>query len=182
MARLSTVPDGTPLSAVSLGTPHFSLAEFERLMPLLDWTPAGGRRLRQHRSAASSPTSRRAAGATGWRRAGVTIVVDTCTYVTAIIATFRGGDDQLGEMGLLRARQPRRRRRLRQPGGLHGFGPRRTGRSPMTSRPAIRAVPLVPARGGARPRPRRATELLGRSGQRHPAGSSTTGNPSGTGP
>ena len=33
---LSTVGDGSPLGAVSLGTPHFSLAEFARLMPLLD--------------------------------------------------------------------------------------------------------------------------------------------------
>ena len=31
LGRLSTVPDGTPLAAVSLGTPHFSLAEFARL-------------------------------------------------------------------------------------------------------------------------------------------------------
>ena len=36
MRGLSTVPDGTPLAAVCLGTPHFSLAEFARLMPLLD--------------------------------------------------------------------------------------------------------------------------------------------------
>src|SRR5690606_37185661 len=34
--RLSTVPDGARLAAVSLGTPHFSPAEFAGLMPLLD--------------------------------------------------------------------------------------------------------------------------------------------------
>ena len=33
---LSNVADGAPLSAVSLGTPHFSIAEFARLTPLLD--------------------------------------------------------------------------------------------------------------------------------------------------
>ncbi|HWT30028.1 MAG TPA: aconitase X catalytic domain-containing protein, partial [Propylenella sp.] len=35
LARLSTVGENAPLSAVALGTPHFSLAEFARLMPLL---------------------------------------------------------------------------------------------------------------------------------------------------
>src|ERR1700719_742337 len=33
---LSNVADGSPLGVVSLGTPHFSVAEFARLMPLLD--------------------------------------------------------------------------------------------------------------------------------------------------
>jgi predicted aconitase len=33
---LSNVADGGPLGVVSLGTPHFSIAEFARLMPLLD--------------------------------------------------------------------------------------------------------------------------------------------------
>ena len=33
---LSNVADGAPLGAVSLGTPHFSIAEFARLMPLID--------------------------------------------------------------------------------------------------------------------------------------------------
>ena len=35
LRRLSTVPDGTPLTAVCLGTPHFSRAEWDRLLPLL---------------------------------------------------------------------------------------------------------------------------------------------------
>src|SRR5262249_41258521 len=33
--KLSTVPDGAPLAAVSLGTPHFSFAEFQALIPML---------------------------------------------------------------------------------------------------------------------------------------------------
>src|SRR5271170_8391857 len=33
---LSDVADGAPLAAVTLGTPHFSLREFARLMPLLE--------------------------------------------------------------------------------------------------------------------------------------------------
>ena len=43
LARLSTVPEGSPIGAVCLGTPHFSLAEFGRLMPMLDgFEPAPG--------------------------------------------------------------------------------------------------------------------------------------------
>lgn len=53
--RLSTVPDGTPLAAVTLGTPHVSLAEFERLMPLLGGAPARRGRLYQHGPRGSRP-------------------------------------------------------------------------------------------------------------------------------
>ncbi|HEU4518145.1 MAG TPA: aconitase X, partial [Microvirga sp.] len=35
LARLSTAPEGAPITAVSLGTPHFSRAEFDRLLPRL---------------------------------------------------------------------------------------------------------------------------------------------------
>src|SRR5690606_14549311 len=41
LRSLSTVADGTPIAAVSLGTPHFSHAEWMRLLPLLrDIAPA----------------------------------------------------------------------------------------------------------------------------------------------
>jgi len=76
------------LGAVSVGTPHFSLSEFERLVDLLD-----GARVRKGiefyvstgRSVLAEARSR------GWaevcERAGVTIVTDTCTYVTPILRT-----------------------------------------------------------------------------------------------
>src|SRR5690606_7049924 len=35
LARLSTAPEGTSITAVSLGTPHFSYAEWMRLLPIL---------------------------------------------------------------------------------------------------------------------------------------------------
>jgi predicted aconitase len=89
IARLSTVAEGTPLSAISLGTPHFSLAEFERLMPLVRGAPP--------RIAAYINTNRHtlaALAARGWERElaklGVTLVVDTCTYVTAIMRGLDG--------------------------------------------------------------------------------------------
>ena len=81
---LSNVPDGAPLAAVSLGTPHFSLAEFARLMPLLE--------AERPRIAIWVNTSRailQELRARGWEEelaaAGVTLVVDTCTYVTTLM-------------------------------------------------------------------------------------------------
>jgi predicted aconitase len=89
VARLSTVPDGTLLSAVSLGTPHFSLAEFERLMPLLEGPrPVVDVYVNTGRGVLAQLEAR------GWRyrleAAGVILVVDTCTYVTAIIRDLSG--------------------------------------------------------------------------------------------
>jgi predicted aconitase len=72
------------LSAVSLGTPHFSVAEFEQLADLLnDFEPAPGLELyvstgRDVLTEAGS--SAEACAAAGWQ-----IVTDTCTYVTPII-------------------------------------------------------------------------------------------------
>jgi predicted aconitase len=79
------------LAAVSLGTPHFSLAEFEALMPLID-----GIRVNPHvdlfistgRDVLSEVERR------GWlshvRAAGARIVTDTCTYITPIMRVKDG--------------------------------------------------------------------------------------------
>src|ERR671919_2343277 len=87
---LTTETDGR-LSAVSVGTPHFSPAEFERLVALLD-----GARVKDEvefyvstgRSVLAEAESR------GWvetcERAGVRIVVDTCTYVAPILESSGG--------------------------------------------------------------------------------------------
>lgn len=87
--KLSTVPDGTPLTAVSLGTPHFSLTEFERLMPLIDGArPVIDVYVNTHRAVFEELQRR------GWeerlRAAGVTLVIDTCTYVTAVMRDLSG--------------------------------------------------------------------------------------------
>ena len=87
--ELATVPDGTVLTAVALGTPHFSIAEFERLMPFcagptfpIDIYVNTGRHEWEMLTAR------------GWDRkladAGVTVVVDTCTYVTSIMRSLDG--------------------------------------------------------------------------------------------
>jgi predicted aconitase len=89
VAGLSTVPDGTPLAAVSLGTPHFSLPEFARLMPLLEGArPMIDIYVNTSRSVLHELEAR------GWadrlRAAGVTLVIDTCTYVTAVMRDLSG--------------------------------------------------------------------------------------------
>jgi predicted aconitase len=88
-AQLSTVPVGTRLAAVSLGTPHFSLAEFARLMPLVDGAPFAVDVYVNTGRDTLAEIERR-----GWaerlRAAGVTLVVDTCTYVTAVMKDLSG--------------------------------------------------------------------------------------------
>lgn len=91
LAGLSTAPEGAPLVAISLGTPHFSLREFETLEPLLaGFRAAPG-------VAVYVNTGREtysAIAATGMlatlEAAGVTVVTDTCTYVTSILRRLDG--------------------------------------------------------------------------------------------
>ena len=86
---LSSVADGAPLGAVSLGTPHFSLAEFARLMPLLE----GRARASTSGSTAAarrSANSARSAGRSGSAPPRVTLVVDTCVYVTTLMRVEAG--------------------------------------------------------------------------------------------
>ncbi len=89
-ADLSTRHEG-PLVAVSLGTPHFSIDEFATLLPLLDGTVfatgvdvyvSTGRDTWEQ-------VERRGWGQT-LRTAGITVVVDTCTYITPILRHDRG--------------------------------------------------------------------------------------------
>ncbi len=82
---LSTAAEGRP-SAICLGTPHFSLAEFERLVGLL-----AGRRVHPgiRLYVATSRHVLAQADARGWRApleaAGATLVVDTCTYFLPLV-------------------------------------------------------------------------------------------------
>ncbi|MGH2654396.1 MAG: aconitase X [Actinomycetota bacterium] len=84
---LTTAPGGE-LGAVSVGTPHFSLSEFGRLVELLDGAKvADGMEF----FISTGRTVLAEAEARGWalvcERAGITIVTDTCTYVTPILRT-----------------------------------------------------------------------------------------------
>jgi predicted aconitase len=93
---LSNAPDGAPLAAVMLGTPHFSIAEFARLMPLLR-----GERPRVGIWINTSRATREQLRARGWEEAleaaGVTLVVDTCVYVTTL--TPRGAGVMMTNSG-----------------------------------------------------------------------------------
>jgi predicted aconitase len=86
---LSSAADGAPLGAVSLGTPHFSLAEFARLMRLLEGLrPCVDIWINCSRATLSEIRAR------GWeerlRAARVTLVVDTCVYVTTLMRVAAG--------------------------------------------------------------------------------------------
>lgn len=87
---LSTAPDG-PIHVVALGSPHFSLDEFARLLPLVEQFPPRPDVefiVCTHRLALVALQQR------GWlerlRVAGVQIIVDTCVVVTPIVRA-RGG-------------------------------------------------------------------------------------------
>lgn len=89
LGRLSTVRGDAPLAAVSLGTPHFSPAEFAKLMPLISATPP---RIPVYVN--TSRSTLEAIAAKGWDKVlealGVTLVVDTCTYVTSVMKEQAG--------------------------------------------------------------------------------------------
>ena len=89
MARAELTTSAGPLGAVSVGTPHFSVAEFERLLDLLD-----GRSVALPMYASTGRAVLGEIEEQGWgdalRAAGVTIVVDTCTYITPILEPREG--------------------------------------------------------------------------------------------
>lgn len=82
-----TTSRGSRLAAVSLGTPHFSVAEFGELVALLE--EAGGVHPGVDLYVSTSRHVLAEVQARGWRSvledAGAQVVVDTCTYVTPIL-------------------------------------------------------------------------------------------------
>jgi predicted aconitase len=88
--ELSRADDGADLAAVSLGTPHLSLAEFERLTPLVAALepPAVPLYVSTGRGVLAEVEARSWADA--YRQAGIQFVVDTCTYITPILDVPHG--------------------------------------------------------------------------------------------
>ena len=96
LTQLSSVPVGSPLTAICLGTPHFSRAEWDRLLALLRQVrpsqpvPIGpvpiyvntGRAVLQQLEAEGAFRN-----LTDWR---LIPVADTCTYITAILEKLDG--------------------------------------------------------------------------------------------
>jgi predicted aconitase len=89
--RLNQAAAGEALSAVCLGTPHFSLTEFAGLLALLDASPG------PLRCAFYVNTSRfilweleQSGSLQRLQARGITLVTDTCTYITPILREVNG--------------------------------------------------------------------------------------------
>lgn len=90
LAQLSTVPDGR-IDAVALGSPHFSMAEFAALLPLIQKMPPSPQVdfiVCTNRLALTGLKQK------GWltqfQQAGIRIVVDTCVVVAPILKAQEG--------------------------------------------------------------------------------------------
>ena len=82
---LGSVPAGARIGAVSLGTPHFSVNEFERLASLIEGRSfAVPVYVNTGRDTLAEADTRGLASPIA--AAGVTVVTDTCTYITPVIA------------------------------------------------------------------------------------------------
>ena len=91
LKRLSTVPDGTPITAVCLGTPHFSRDEWDRLLPLLrDIAPTNSIPIYVNTGRATLEALKQEGQLQGMERFGLVPVADTCTYITAILKRLDG--------------------------------------------------------------------------------------------
>ncbi len=90
LGKLGTAPDGK-IDVVALGSPHFSVAEFTQLMPLLEKYPPHPKVefvVSTQRLVLNELEKR------GWlqklQAAGVQVVVDTCVVVTPIVQAKNG--------------------------------------------------------------------------------------------
>ena len=91
LRHLSTVPDQTPITAVCLGTPHFSRVEWLRLLPLLrEIAPARGIPIYVNTGRATLHELDNEGLAQELASFGVIVVVDTCTYLTPILRSLDG--------------------------------------------------------------------------------------------
>lgn len=91
LARLSRVPDGAPIDAVCLGTPHFSRGEWDRLLSLLRGSGQSGKVPIYVNTGRATLAALQEDDVLG-DAAGFELipVADTCTYVTAILAKLEG--------------------------------------------------------------------------------------------
>jgi predicted aconitase len=91
LESLSTVPTGTAITAVCLGTPHFSLDEWDRLLPLLSAeAPVRGIPIYVNTGRATLRQLELDGRIDRARAFGVIPVVDTCTYLTPILERLDG--------------------------------------------------------------------------------------------
>ena len=89
--NLSTVPDGTLISAVCLGTPHFSYAEWQRLLYLMNEIALDAGVPIYVNTGRETLSRLEAEGVLAGHEAACLIpVTDTCTYVTSILEDLDG--------------------------------------------------------------------------------------------
>ena len=90
-AALSRARPGDRLAAVSVGTPHFSLTEFEQLLALLAAEESGPRiDFYVNTSRFILWQLEQCGQAQTLQARGITIVTDTCTYITPVMKQTRG--------------------------------------------------------------------------------------------
>lgn len=87
---LSTVPDGATVTAVCLGTPHFSRNEWERLIPLLAEIRSVRAPIYVNTGRATLDALRADGALDPVPPDTLTIVTDTCTYLTPILERLDG--------------------------------------------------------------------------------------------
>jgi len=91
LRTLSTVPDGSPITAICLGTPHFSRAEWDRFLPMLRRiAPRRGIPIYVNTGRATLEGLEKDGLLDGLDGFDLVVVADTCTYVTAILRRFDG--------------------------------------------------------------------------------------------
>lgn len=91
LRQLSTVPDGTPITAVCLGTPHFSRDEWQRLLAALADAPRPRVPVYVNTGRATLEALEiEGALADCAAASDVVVVTDTCTYLTPILERLDG--------------------------------------------------------------------------------------------
>lgn len=91
LSSLSSVPDGSPLAAVSLGTPHFSYEEWMRLLPMLrSIAPGRGIPIYVNTGRATLRQLQGQGELDDVKAFNLIPVTDTCTYVTSILQRVEG--------------------------------------------------------------------------------------------
>jgi predicted aconitase len=91
LQALSTVPPGSAITAVCLGTPHFSRDEWNRLLPLLrDIAPRRGIPVYVNTGRATLRALEDEGLLEGLDRYSLVPVTDTCTYLTPILQRLDG--------------------------------------------------------------------------------------------
>jgi len=91
LAKLSPAPEGAPISAVSLGTPHFSYEEWMRLLPMLHRiSPTSGIPIYVNTGRMTLKMLEDSRALEGTERFNLIPVADTCTYVTSVLERLDG--------------------------------------------------------------------------------------------